>query len=90
MESVTSPETARHRVSAYCRQLSSPAAYTLTPGLPTPGFTYPPASLIGYPHMVGRFVPKDSPLVPMIGLGADTAVLEYQPVVHRLRLSASP
>jgi hypothetical protein len=24
------------------------------------------------------------------GLGADTAVLEYQPVVHRLRLSASP
>jgi hypothetical protein len=90
MESVTSPETARHRVSAYCSQLSSAAAYTLTPGLPTPGFTYPPASLIGYPHMVGRFVPKDSPLVPMIGLGADTAVLEYQPVVHRLRLSASP
>ena len=32
----------------------------------------------------------DSPLVPGIGLGADTVVPEYQPVVHRLRLSASP
>jgi hypothetical protein len=32
----------------------------------------------------------DSPLVTDFGLGADTVVLEYQPVVHRLRLSASP
>ena len=34
--------------------------------------------------------PEGSPLVRRIGLGADIAVLEYQPVVHRLRLSASP
>jgi hypothetical protein len=34
--------------------------------------------------------PEGSPLVLRIGLGAVTAVLEYQPVVHRLRLSASP
>jgi hypothetical protein len=43
--SVTSPETARHRVS----ELIGPGfawtpSYTLTPGQPTPGFTYPPAS----------------------------------------------
>ena len=30
------------------------------------------------------------PLATRIGLGADTVVQEYQPVVHRLRLSASP
>jgi len=34
--------------------------------------------------------PEGSPLAVQIGLGADTVVLEYQPVVHRLRLSASP
>ena len=34
--------------------------------------------------------PEGSPLANPIGLGADTVVLEYQPVVHRLRLSASP
>ena len=28
--------------------------------------------------------------VVTLGLGANTVVLEYQPVVHRLRLSASP
>ena len=34
--------------------------------------------------------PEGSPHVATLGPGADTAVLEYQPVVHRLRLSASP
>ena len=34
--------------------------------------------------------PEGSPLVPQIGIDADTVVPEYQPVVHRLRLSASP
>jgi hypothetical protein len=34
--------------------------------------------------------PEGSPLVHRLGLVAVTAVLEYQPVVHRLRLSASP
>ena len=33
---------------------------------------------------------EDSLLVPDIGIDADTVVLEYQPAVHRLRLSASP
>jgi hypothetical protein len=42
------------------------------------------------PQFVGSLDESSSPLVPEIGLGADTAVPEYQPVVHRLRLSASP
>jgi hypothetical protein len=54
----------------------------------------PGSSTFLRPPMVIRheFVgsPEGSPLVLRIGLGAVTAVLEYQPVVHRLRLSASP
>ena len=45
IESVTSPEAARYRVSGYVRPgfaWSSP--YTLAPRQPTLGFTYPPAS----------------------------------------------
>ena len=34
--------------------------------------------------------PEGSPLVPRFGIDVDTVVPEYQPVVHRLRLSASP
>jgi hypothetical protein len=34
--------------------------------------------------------PEGSPDVVTLGPGADTAVLEYQPVVHPLRLAASP
>jgi hypothetical protein len=34
--------------------------------------------------------PEGSPHIVDLGPGADTAVLEYQPVVHRLRLAASP
>ena len=49
MESVTSRYVARHHVSALRLQLSSEPAYTLTPGLPSPGFTYPPASPVNYP-----------------------------------------
>jgi hypothetical protein len=55
MGSVTSPESARHHVSALRRQLSSPTAYTLTPGQPSPGITYPPASPFSYPPPVGQF-----------------------------------
>ena len=43
-------------------------------------------------QQLGRFAhPKvNSPNVATLGPGAVTVVLEYQPVVHRLRLSASP
>ncbi len=39
----------RHRVSTLRLQLSSESAYTLTRGLPSPRFTYPPASPFSYP-----------------------------------------
>jgi hypothetical protein len=55
MGSVTSPRSARHHVSGLRGQLSSPSPYTLTPGLPSPGITYPPASPSSYPRSVGRF-----------------------------------
>jgi hypothetical protein len=48
MESVTST-LSRHHVSALRLQLSSESAYTLTRGLPSPRFTYPPASPVSYP-----------------------------------------
>ena len=45
MGSVTSPESARHRVSRCMGPgFAWSPLYTLTPGQPTPGFTYPPAS----------------------------------------------
>jgi len=45
MGSVTSPEAARHRVSGLMRSgFAWPSPYTLTPGQPAPGITYPPAS----------------------------------------------
>ena len=89
--SLTSPETGRHRISELrptdlpigpptCLPRVQPA-----PGRPT--LLRPP---IATRVRVGRFGPKAIPLATRVGLGADTVVLEYQPVVHRLRLSASP
>jgi hypothetical protein len=46
---VTSQYVVRHHVSALRSQLSSGTAYTLTPGLPSPGLTYLPASPVNYP-----------------------------------------
>ena len=78
------------------------SGYTLTPGQPPPGLDYLPAS----PHRLpttslvrrlhhspqlrrdqGGFTDLAS---PDSVLGAPKRVPEYQPVVHRLRLSASP
>ena len=87
--SVTSSRSTRHHVSGFMGQLSS----TLPTRLPhdyhrvgSPTFLRPPSVIL--PRSVGS--PYGSPLVPELGLGADMVVLEYQPVVHRLRLSASP
>ena len=43
-------------------------------------------------QQLGQFAPRkgNSPDVATLGPGADMVVPEYQPVVHRLRLSASP
>ena len=62
MGSVTSPESARHHVSGLRPQLSSGPAYTLTRGLPSPRFTYPPASPFSYPPAArSRSLPKEQP-----------------------------
>ena len=89
--SLTSPKTARHRISGL-RPTDLPIGPPTclprvqpTPGRPT--LLRPP---IATRHRVVRFDPKAIPLATRIGLGADMVVLEYQPVVHRLRLSASP
>ncbi len=70
MESVTSRYVARHRVSALRPQLSSEPAYTLTPGSPSPGFTYPPASPVSYPPAARsvRSPKRTAPTLPLLDL----------------------
>ena len=91
MGSVTSPETARHRISRLMPHgFAYGTLYMLTPGQPIarvdlPSCVTPSLSIRDW---VGS--PEGSPLANPLGVGADTVVLEYQPVVHRLRLSASP
>src|SRR3954451_15336422 len=79
-----------------------PSGYTLTPGQPPPGLDYLPAS----PHhspttgLVRRLHHSPSSRrtqgrlhglsITRFSAGAPKRVPEYQPVVHRLRLSASP
>ena len=92
MESVTSRYIARHHVSAF-------VAPTL---IGTRLHAYP-GTTIARVHLsscvprqlsasssVGSLPEGNSPNVAALGPGAGTEVLEYQPVVHRLRLAASP
>ena len=90
MESVTSSEATRHHVS----ELMAPTL------IGTPLHAYP-RTTIAWDHLSfcvplqlsatnAMGSPEGSPHVVDLGPGAGTAVLEYQPVVHRLRLSASP
>ena len=74
------------------------AGYTLTPAPPPAGFSYLPAS----PHRSTTTTrgPAYTPTPEGTGawavstggfvVGASSRVREYQPVVHRLRLTASP
>ena len=87
---MTSPEAARHHVSG----LTVPTLIG-TPLHAYPGTTIAPDHLpfcvplqLSASNAAGS--PEGSPDVVTLGPGAGTAVLEYQPVVHRLRLSASP
>src|SRR5580765_5204536 len=60
---VTSSDSTRHRVSGFMRPgfaWSSP--YTLTPGQPSPGITYPPASPLCLPPPGGSVRPEGQPL----------------------------
>ncbi len=62
-----------------------------------PGTTIAPVHLsscvprqLSASYSVSSLPEGNSPNVAAIGPGVGTVVLEYQPVVHRLRLSASP
>ena len=91
MGSVTSPERLGITPQSYSpnSHRDPPHAY--------PGTTIAPVHL---PSCVPLQLPAsssvrsspegDSPHVATLGPDANTVVLEYQPVVHRLRLSASP
>ena len=69
MGSVTSPESARHHVSELWPQLSSGPSYTLTPGQPSPGFTYPPASPFSYPPPArSGSSRRTAPMLPILDL----------------------
>ena len=66
MEWVTSPDAARHHVSRSCATLIAPL-YTLTRGLPSPRFTYPPASPFSYPPPTTWDRPKAAPISSISG-----------------------
>ena len=90
MGSVTSPDADRHHVSG----LMAPTLIG-TPLHAYPGTTIAPVHLpscvplqLSATNSMGS--PEGSPHVVDLGPGAGTAVQEYQPVVHRLRLAASP
>jgi hypothetical protein len=61
--SMTSSETTRHHASVLQPQLSSGYTYTLTPGQPSPGITYLPASPFSYPPPARQTRSEDQPLV---------------------------
>ena len=87
---VTSPGSDRHHVSGLMAPtlIGTPLhAYART----TIAWTHLPSCVpLQLPATSAEGSSFDSPLVTDFGLGADTVVPEYQPVVHRLRLSASP
>src|SRR5215471_3754277 len=63
MGSVTSPESARHRVSGLMRTgFAWASPYTLTPVQPMTGFTYPPASPLRCPPQGWSVRPEGQPL----------------------------
>jgi hypothetical protein len=91
VEWVTSPEADRHHISGLvCDGFTYRTPYLLAPGQPPPGRPILLRPPFATRRGMGRFGPKASPLATPLGLGADMVVQEYQPVVHRLRLSASP
>jgi hypothetical protein len=73
MGSVTSPEAARHRVSGFTPGgFAYRTPYSLTPGQPTPGITYPPASPLCCPPQGLSVRPEGQPLsTPALGFARE-------------------
>jgi hypothetical protein len=89
--SLTSPCAARHRISELNdRRICLSVPLHAYPGSTNARVELPSCvtPLLSGGDWVGS--PEGSPLASLFGMGVDTVVLEYQPVVHRLRLSASP
>ena len=98
--SLTSPDTARHHVSPpYATDLPMARATRL------PRHNHRPGSATLLRHPIACLLPTGTPPTPQpprkeatvsvvstarFSMDASTRVREYQPVVHRLRLSASP
>ena len=60
--SLTSPKAVRHRISELMTDgFAYRSPYMLTPGQPTPGLSYPPASPLCFPSECGSVRPKAAP-----------------------------
>ena len=68
MGSVTSTNRLGITSQSSWPQLSSGPSYTLTRGLPSPRFTYPPASPSSYPPAARWDRPKSAPMSQLLGL----------------------
>ena len=90
MGSVTSPVSARHHVSALMAPTLIGTRLHAYPGTTIAPVHLPSCVPLQLPATSSVGSSEDSPHVTDLGLGADMVVQEYQPVVHRLRLSASP
>ncbi len=97
------PKWQTHHVSGYMRRgFTYVSPYTLSPRQPTLGMSYLPASLRSLPttrlgHRLKHHHPPEGIRkcscvfsITWFGTVVVSPVREYQPVVHRLRLSASP
>ena len=62
MESVTSPNGSASCLRHMSCGFAYNSPYTLTPGQPTPGLTYPPLSLLCFPQQGGSVRSEDQPL----------------------------
>ena len=89
MGSMTSTESSRHHVSELTPTLIGASLHAY-PGTTIARDHLPSCVPLQLPRTIWNGSPEGSPVQPGSGLGADTVVPEYQPVVHRLRLSASP
>ena len=90
MGSVTSSESTRHHVSALMAPTLIGTRLHAYPGTTIAPVHLPSCVPLQLPAKRSMGSTEVSPHVANLGLGANTVVLEYQPVVHRLRLSASP
>jgi hypothetical protein len=90
MGSVTSTKSSRHHVSEFMAPTLIGALLHAYPGTTIAPVHLPSCVPLQLPASRSMGSTEVSPHVATLGLGANTVVLEYQPVVHRLRLAASP